>query len=422
MEDPSSQANPPDADASSFWSVVRRLPRTAWLIYCGSFVNRFGTFVLPFLALHMTREGYSAGQVSLAMGAYGVGHLCATMIGGYLADRLGRRSTIVLSMFSGAVAMLALSQADSMPTFVVLAWLTGMTTEFYRPASSALLSDLVGEADRVTAFALYRFAINAGWALGPATAGFLSEHSYLWLFVGDAISTSLYGLIVLVGIPPDRGHPSASDHPGRDLIEGFRCAFGDPRFVRVLVASLMIGWVFMQMMTTFGLEMKAHGHAERVYGLILGLNGVIIVLCEVPLSAWTRRWNPLNALACGHFVLGLGVGLIAVVETRLGYAVAMSIFTLGEMIAMPVGLAYVSGLAPVSMRGRYMGIYGLTWASAITLGPSLGMMLFHWNPTAFWFGSGVIGLVAGGLVWTPLRFWRWSGRSSAGFVEHSCSS
>ena len=392
---------------SSLTAVLRRLPRPVWMIYLGTFINRFGTFVIPFLALHMTKEGYATIEISAAMASYGVGHLVATLLGGYLADSIGRRNTIVLSMFSGAVSMLALSQADNVLGFVVLAFFAGLTSELYRPASSALLSDLVSEEDRITAFAVYRFAINAGWAFGPATAGFLSEYSYLWLFVGDAITTSIYGIIALFGLPSLRkGSKAAPTKPGnplRELAESFRLALSDIRFVRVLASSVLIALVFMQMMTTLGLEVKGNGHSERIYGLILGLNGVIIVLLEIPLTSLTRRFPPILAMAVGNLFVAAGIGCVAFADSSSGYCVAMVIFTIGEMVGMPVSLAYVSQLAPESMRGRYMGIYGLAWASSITLGPSLGMYLFSLNPTLFWLGCATVGILSSLVLVLPAR-------------------
>src|SRR5882757_7585943 len=108
---------------------LRALPRGAWILFFGTFLNKFGTFVLPFLAIYMTRLGFSAAQAGTAIGAYGVGALAAPSLGGYLADRLGRRKTIVLSMFSGAAAMLCLSQARSFPAIVLSSCLAGLTGE-----------------------------------------------------------------------------------------------------------------------------------------------------------------------------------------------------------------------------------------------------------------------------------------------------
>src|SRR5438874_430052 len=165
---------------SSLRADLRALPRGAWVLFFGTFLNKFGTFVLPFLTIYMTRLGYSALQAGMAIGAYGIGSLCASFTGGQLADRLGRRKVIVLSMFSGALAMLCLSQARQLPWLVLFAGLAGLTGEMYRPASSALLTDIVPTGQRVTAFAAYRIAINAGFAFGSATAGFVASKSFLW--------------------------------------------------------------------------------------------------------------------------------------------------------------------------------------------------------------------------------------------------
>ncbi|MGH2765558.1 MAG: MFS transporter, partial [Actinomycetota bacterium] len=82
---------------------LRALPRPVWWLYAGSFVNRFGSFVAVFLVLYLVDQGFSVGRAGLVVAAYGVGGLGAAVVGGYLADRLGRRNAIALSMFSAAV-------------------------------------------------------------------------------------------------------------------------------------------------------------------------------------------------------------------------------------------------------------------------------------------------------------------------------
>src|SRR2546427_3590417 len=185
----------------SLAASLRALPRAAWILFLGTFLNKFGAFVIPFLALYMTRQGFSTGQAALAIGAYGVGNFVASGLGGYLADRIGRRKTIALSMFSGAVAMVLLSQARTLWSIVSLTALTGLTGEFYRPASSALLADLVPAGQRVTAYAAYRMAFNAGWAFGPATAGFFAEHFFFWLFIWDSLTSVLFGIVAWFALP-----------------------------------------------------------------------------------------------------------------------------------------------------------------------------------------------------------------------------
>jgi MFS family permease len=247
---------------TSLIESVRALPRGAWILFFGTFLNKFGTFVLPFLTIYMTGLGYTPVQAGLAIAAYGIGTLGACVLGGHLADRLGRRKTIVLSMFAGAAMMLCLSQVHSLPLIVVFSALVGLAGELYRQASSALLADLVPAGQRVTAFAAYRMSFNAGWAFGPATAGLLAEHSFLWLFVGDAATSLLYGFVAWFALPSGlRGTRTANS-----LLEAFRVVRDDKRFLQVLCAALAVGLVFVQVFSAMSLQITQSGFSASTYG------------------------------------------------------------------------------------------------------------------------------------------------------------
>lgn len=380
---------------TSLLQSLKSLPGSVWVLYAGTFINRLGTFVVPFLALYLVDRGFSATQAGFAVSAYGVGHLFASAIGGHLADTLGRRKTILISMAASAVTMVAFSQASHYVTILVLAILAGLATEVYRPASSALLTDLVDSSERVTAFAGYRIAINAGFGIGPAIAGWMAERNFTWLFVGDAITSLIFGLITFFALPAGLRLSEAQKIGWRESV---RVIGRDTRFMRLLSASFLVGMIFMQMNTTFGLEVERHGHPKTVFGWVLSWNGLLIVLCELPLTMWTRRFPTLWMMALGYLLCGLGFGMNALGGTTAVYIAAMTVFTFGEMISLPVGAAYVAELAPAELRGRYMGANGLTWASALIVGPSLGMALFAWSPNALWIASAACGVIAAGIL------------------------
>jgi MFS family permease len=373
---------------------LRALPRGAWILFLGTFLNKFGTFVLPFLAIYMTRLGYSSGEAGLAIGAYGIGTLGACLVGGWLADRLGRRKTIVLSMFSVALAMLCLSRARSLPLIVLLSGLAGLTGELYRPASSALLADLVPTGQRVTAFAAYRMSLNAGFAFGPATAGWLAGKSFFWLFVGDAATSVLYGLVAWFALPSGL-HGTRTNNSFRETWNVLRT---DERFRQVLCASLAVALVFVQVFSTMSLEITRSGFSPSTYGLVISLNGILIVLCELPLTTLTKRHPARRTMAFGYLLIGIGFASNALPRTVPLLALTVVLFTLGEMISMPVSGAYVADLAPEHQRGLYMGTYGLVWSLAFICGPSLGMWLFSASPLALWGTCGLLGMLAAGII------------------------
>ncbi len=371
------------------------MPRPVWILFAGTFLNKFGAFVVPFLALYMTGRGFSATQAGAAMGAYGAGHFLACVVGGHLADSLGRRATLALSMFSTAVAMLALSQARSFEMIAGLAFVVGLTGELYRPACSALLADLVPEGQRVRAFAAYRMAFNAGWALGPATAGLLAEHSYLWLFVGDAITSALYGVIALLFLPAGVRSVKAEANWGAALAVMRR----DAQFQRVALSSLLMGFVFFQMVTTYGLYVTSLGHPAWVYGAIISLNGALVVFFELPLTKVSQRFGFEQTMAAGYLLTGLGFAANVFASSVPGLVACLIVFSVGEMLTMPLAAAKVADLAPAHMRGRYMGAFGFTWALALIAGPMAGTWLFHAHPAALWIASALTGVLAALAIW-----------------------
>jgi MFS family permease len=364
----------------SLWRSIRALPRPVWLLYGGSFVNRFGSFVATFLALYMVESGFSPAEAGLAVSAYGVGSLVAALAGGVLADRLGRRNTIALSMFSAAAVALVLSQAEGLTAIVLLTALFGTSTELYRPASAALLTDLVPEARRVPAFAGYRLAINAGFAFGPAVAGLLAERSFLWLFVGEAVTSSILGVVALAGLPEGIRTRRGEESPG----EALRAIRGDRPFLVFLVASVVAAFVYFQSGSSFPLHIRAAGLSRAVYGALISLNGLLIVLMELPLVGITRRLAPTKVIAAGILLTGVGFGLTAVAFSVPVLALTVVIWTFGEMIAAPIMNAHVATLAPVHLRGRYQGAYVLTFSVALVLAPVIGTTLFAWSPTGLW--------------------------------------
>src|SRR5262245_57665451 len=334
--------------SASTLTVLRSLPRPVWILFAGTFLNKFGSFVVPFLTLYLTRRGLSTSDAGMAIGGYGAGTLLASIFGGHLADTFGRRKTIVLSMVSAGAAMMWLSQAHSLGGIVALTFLAGLTGELYRPASSALLADLVPAAQRVTAFSAYRLAFNAGWAFGPATAGFLAGYSFFWLFLGDALTSVLFGLIAYSCLPRNTGFGAIQNDWG----EAWHVIRRDRRFLRALVANLACSLVFLQMASTYGLHVTAVGHSEKVFGALLSLNGVLVVLCELPITGLTRRFPARRVMAVGYLLIGGGFALNAWSRSIPALVCAMIVFTLGEMISIPVAYGYISDLAPTHLRGR----------------------------------------------------------------------
>jgi len=402
LQIPNKAIPPPVSD----FQRIRRFPRAVWVMVVGSFINRLGTFVLPYLALYLTQKGFGVKEAGYALLAWGVGNLVATIVGGHLADTLGRRLTVVISMLSCAFFLVALSFMNVLWSIIGFAFLTSLFGEIYRPAAHALVADLVSKEDRVLVYAILRWAINAGFAVGPAIAGLLSHISYKWIFWFDALTSAIYGVMALWFLPKIEHYikppPSHLFRAFSSLKRSFQVSFSDIRFVQVFFASLLNAFGFLQTFVTLGLDVKSRGYGEVLFGLVLGLNGALIVCIELPMSVWVRRQNQKLMMILGYLLIGAGFSMFSIHSGMWPLFTGMFILTLGEMIALPVGMAYVSNLAPDDMRGRYMGMWGFSWAVAMMLATSIGMKLYLSFGSSFWLLILACNLIAAAiLVWNP---------------------
>lgn len=380
---------------SSLWSDLKALPGPYWVLFTGTLINRFGHFVMPFLALYLQREGYTSWVTAVALGAYGAGGLIAGLAGGYCADRWGRKPTIIVSCTGGAICMMLLSQAINPWSIVIVSSAVGMFSAMYFPAASALLADLVSEPLRVRAFGCQRLAVNLGFAVGMATAGLMAEHSFFMLFVVDALTTSVLGIVILFGVPEIRKTTKVNASWAPAIREMRR----NPKYLRAVTASFFIAMVFWQLSSTWGLQITTRGgFNESVYGALMALNGVMIVLLELPLTSWTRKHLPIRVMTIGYSLVGVGMGVNLFGFSLPVLIVAMVVVTVGEMLSLPVAHSYIAGLAPEEMRGRFMGVLGIAWNAATMLGPILGMALFAVWPDGVWLACLAMGLAAGWVV------------------------
>jgi MFS family permease len=374
---------------------LRSLPPAAWVLFGGTFVNRLGTFVMPFMTLYLTHQGFSVPQAGLALAMYGIGGVAAQFLGGWLADRIGRKNAIGFSMLGASVITLLLWQASSLLVTYALMLLLALVAEMHRPAASALIADLVPSEQRVTAFALFRLAINIGWACGLALGGLLADRSFDYLFIGDAATSAAFGVISLIALPHGM---RTSRHEERHLKGATRTILADRGFLLFLGSVLIGAAIYMQNVSTFPLHIQAAGFSTSVYGSLQALNGVIVVLLELPITSWTGRRSRTRMIALGTVLIGLSFASLIVARSIPALAAMVLVWTLGEIIASPVSSAFVADRSPEHTRGRYQASLGVMFALGAVVGPTIGTLTYEFSPDVLWIGCGVAGVLAAALA------------------------
>jgi MFS family permease len=238
--------------------------------------------------------------------------------------------------------------------------------------------------------------------------GLLASRSFLFLFIGDAVSSLITAAIVFAVLPETKPE-LPQDQPRQSLmgtISGYRLVARDHIYIAFLVASLLMVFVYMQMNSTLSVFLRdVHGVSPRGFGYILSLNAGMVVLFQFWVTRRINRRPPLLLMAFGTIFYAVGFAMYGFVSIYPLFLLAMVIITIGEMIVSPVGQAIVAHLAPADMRGRYMAVYGFSWIIPSALGPlAAGVIMDYYDPNWVWYASGIISVIAiGGYAWLHLR-------------------
>ncbi|GMU00580.1 MFS transporter [Corallococcus caeni] len=371
------------------------LPRTYWVLWVGTFVNRLGSFVAPFLALYLTRErGFSVEQTGFIVALNGAGAVMAAPLGGMLADRVGRRLTLAGGLWLGSGAMLFIGFSETPGRIAVAAFMLGILGDLYRPAVSAAVADVVPPRDRARAYGMLYWVINLGFAIALPLAGLLAGLGYRLLFIADAVTTFLYGCCVWAFVPETRPQ-AATEHKARSTLGDLLTPFRDGVYLAFCLPVFALALLFFQSTLSLPLTLSARGLTPADYGLVMAVNGVLIVALQPFVTRAVGRVRRSTALALAGVLTGVGFGLHALPASVPWAMVAVAVWTLGEMAQSPVAPSVVADLAPAELRGSYQGAYHMMWGLASSVAPALGgAMLGHVGATALWAGCCCVGLAA----------------------------
>jgi MFS family permease len=374
---------PPDRWPFSFarsllnpWRGLSGLPREIWLLFATNLINRAGMMVLPFLVLYLTRElGFSLSRAGFVFAVYGATAILAGPIAGKLSDRIGALPIMRASLISSGTALLVFPFAKSYSAVIAITMVWAACAELFRPASMAAITHVVSPAQRKSAYALNRLAINLGMSIGPALGGFLAAVSFRAMFVVDALTTLIAGAVLaLTHWRLATGGKSAEPEHENHL--AVRSILHDRRLAVFLLASVLVGIVFFQHESALPLYMVQYLHmSPAFYGTLFTINTLLIVALEVPLNVATSRWPNTWSLVAGCLLFAIGFGALAFVSSATGVLAMVVVWTFGEMMLFPAMAAHLGEIAPESLRGTYMGAYSMSLSIALTLGPWLGTQL-----------------------------------------------
>ncbi|MEW6733583.1 MAG: MFS transporter [Acidobacteriota bacterium] len=381
------------------WRGLSKLPSEVWILFTTTLINRAGTMVLPYMIIYLTTGlKFSIRQAGLIITLYGIGALFTAPLAGKLSDWIGPIRVMKYSLFFSGTILLIFPLAQSFPAVIGLTLIFAITNEAFRPASLAATTELVASEQRKSAFALTRLAVNIGMSIGPAIGGILTTISFKALFLVDASTSLLAGLVILLAgwqMRPASTSAIVYDSEKQQLHRRVS-VLTDRNLLLFLLAMIPVEMVFFQHQTTVPLFWDKDLHISPAwFGVLFSVNTILIIFLELPLNAAMADWPHRRALALGALLVGLGFGGMFFANGLFTVAVTVVIWTFGEMILLPTSAAYVADIAPAERRGEYMGLFTMSFSLAFTLSPWLGTEVYQrLGARTLWLATLLCGVVS----------------------------
>jgi len=356
-------------------NTFRGLSNEVWWLALITLINRAGTMVIPFLSLYLTKSlNFSLSDVGWIMTAFGLGSVIGSWLGGKLTDKIGFYKVMVFSLFISGLFFILLQFLTAFTSFWIGIFLVMLVSDMFRPAMFVALNSYSKPENKTRTVTLIRLAINLGFSAGPAIGGIIIiTMSYGGLFWIDGITCMLAALVLLKVL-----HPKKAKTLDNLKIENPQSAYQDKVFLLFLGAMVLFGIVFLQYFSTMPLYYKdAHYLSELEIGLLLGLNGFLIFVFEMPLIKWLEnsRFTKSGLMLTGALLTGLSFLVLNMTSWAGVLIIGMLLMTFGEMIAFPFSNAFAMERAKKGNPGEYMALYSISFSIAHIFGHNAGLQL-----------------------------------------------
>ena len=357
------------------------LSREVWLLSLISLINRAGTMVFPFMTIYLTQSRhFTLKEAGIIMSFFGLGSLLGAYLGGWLTDRIGNYKVQFWSLIGTSIVLLFILKMETFWGIAAMAFLLSLVADAFRPANKVAVSNYSQPENITRSFALLRLAVNLGFAIGPAMGGILAAwKGYDWLFYADALTCFLAAILFKITLKDDfkarQKMATVKDKPKAPTNSPYK----DTHFMYFLIIIGLLAFAFLQIFYTIPVFFKQDlALDEAQIGLFMGLNGLIIVLFEMPMVYKAeQQYTQFFTMKMGALLIGLGFLCFLIPAATFAAALGIIILTIGEIYYMPFASAWVASRASDANRGQYMALYTIAWATASVIAPSAGFLMIE---------------------------------------------
>jgi MFS family permease len=360
-----------------------QIPLQVWVQAIGRGLYQLGSAVLLFYMpiVFVNYGNLSATEVGLAVGGGSIAGFIGNLLGGVLTDspKFGRKRTLIAS---SAFAVITSTIAVFTSTFALLLVANivfGFSTGLYWTAADSSVMDVTTPEQRQGAFSLLGVADNLGFAAGTLGGGVLLKllHPEKLLFAAGGITFLILLLLFAVAMKEaPRSQGVNSETP--NIQKGWKTALTDTR----LMIYLLVNTLFITYIAVVGGNLplyfvKFGGTLDTTVANLFTVGYVGLgALLQVPVIKAISKFSYLTSLSLSMAVWGVGFALVWLGNSsHMSEAYQLSVFAvfaIATIIYKPTSSAWISELAPASLRGVYTAIAYQCWTIGYVIGPIVG--------------------------------------------------
>lgn len=360
---------------NSYINTFKGLSREVWWLALITLINRAGTMVVPFLSLYLKENmHFNLSNVGWVMSAFGLGSVAGSWLGGKLTDKIGYYKVMFYSLLLTGVLFIGLQFMDTFLSICIGVFIVTISGDSFRPAIFVALNAYSKPENKIRSLTLIRLAINLGFSAGPAVGGIIiMGMGYGGLFWVDGITCIIASMVLLNVLNPKKARELDSVKTENPI-----SVYKDKAFIIFFIAMMLFGIVFLQYFSTITIYYKViHSLSELQIGLLLGLNGLLIFIFEMPLIKWLEntKYTKLGLMYFGAALTGLSFLVLNLTAWSGVLIVGMLLMTFGEMIAFPFSNAFAAERAKKGNQGEYMALYSISFSIAHIFGHNAGLQM-----------------------------------------------
>jgi len=360
------------------------LSAATWWLALVLFVNRAGTMVLPFMTVYLREEmHFSITEAGWEIAFYGSGAILGNFLGGTLTDKIGFSRVQFWSLFLNGILLILLGQMQAFWPLAACMFVIGIVGEAFRPANAAAIAYYSLSENRTRSYSLNRLAINLGFSIGPAIGGLLLFQYLFWV---DGLTCILAAILLRMALMPVSTGATKHDQETRSKDSS---VWRDRVYIRFTFFVFLSALCFLQVFSVLPMFYKERLHfTQPEIGLVLALNGLIIVVVEMVLVFKLEgKRSPLSYISLGSFFIGFSYVMLNLPLAGLTIAlIAMITITTGEMLMFPFVNTFWVSRSKDYNRGQYASLFSMSFALAQVLAPTFGSQVVqHFNYYTLWF-------------------------------------